>query len=64
MIGWQVTIIDGKGDPGIYNASIRSAVNGGSDGIIDIALPTSLVQDGLRYAEQHNSGRKRSRRDL
>lgn len=51
-LGWNATIIDGKGDPGIYNASIRSAVNAGSDGIINISLPPDLVQDGLRYAAE------------
>ncbi|MGV3550943.1 substrate-binding domain-containing protein [Rhizobium sp.] len=52
-LGWTPTIVDGKGDPSIYNAAMRSAVNGKADGIINISLPTALVQDGLRYAAQH-----------
>lgn len=51
-IGWQASIVDGKGDPGLYNAAMRSAANGGADGIINISLPTALVQDGLRYAAE------------
>jgi ribose transport system substrate-binding protein len=49
-IGWEPTIVDGKGDVSVYNASIRSAVNAGTDGIINIALPAPLIQDGLRFA--------------
>jgi ribose transport system substrate-binding protein len=52
-LGWKPTIIDGKGDPRLYNAGIRSAVDGKADGIINISLPTALVQDGLRYAAAH-----------
>lgn len=54
QIGWEATIIDGKGDPALYNASLRSAVNSGYDGIINISLPPALVQDGLRYAAEHD----------
>jgi ribose transport system substrate-binding protein len=50
VIGWEPTVVDGKGDVSVYNASIRSAVNAGTDGIINIALPTPLIQDGLRFA--------------
>ena len=50
-IGWEPTIVDGKGDIAVYNASIRTAVNSGADGIINIALPVPLIQDGLRYAK-------------
>ena len=49
-IGWEPTIVDGKGDVAVYNASIRSAVNAGTNGIINIALPAPLIQDGLRFA--------------
>jgi ribose transport system substrate-binding protein len=52
-LGWKATIVDGKGDPSIYNASIRNAVNAKADGIINISVPTALVQDGLRYAAEH-----------
>jgi ribose transport system substrate-binding protein len=51
-IGWEPTIVDGKGDIAVYNASIRTAVNNSADGIINIALPVPLIQDGLRYAKE------------
>lgn len=51
-IGWEPTIVDGKGDVAVYNAAIRTAVNNGADGIINIALPVPLIQDGLRYAKE------------
>jgi ribose transport system substrate-binding protein len=50
-IGWEPTIVDGKGDVAVYNAALRTAVNGGADGIINIALPVPLIQDGLRFAK-------------
>jgi len=53
-IGWEPTIVDGKGDVAVYNASIRTAVNNGADGIINIALPVPLIHDGLRYARDKN----------
>jgi ribose transport system substrate-binding protein len=52
-IGWGSTVIDGKGTPTGYNSALRNAVNAGYDGIIDIAMPPSLAQEGLRYAESH-----------
>jgi ribose transport system substrate-binding protein len=53
-IGWEPTVVDGKGDVAVYNASIRTAVNNGADGIINIALPVPLIHDGLRYAREKN----------
>ena len=65
-IGWQATIIDGKGDPGIYRM-LRFAppLMGAATVLFDISLPTSLVQERspLRGAAQ-DFGRKRSRCDL
>lgn len=51
-LGWKATVFDGKGDPARYNAALRNAANSGFDGIITIAIPTDLVQDGLRYVKQ------------
>jgi ribose transport system substrate-binding protein len=53
-IGWSSSVFDGKGTPTGYNAALRSAVNAGFNGIIDIAMPPSLAQEGLRYAKEHN----------
>jgi ribose transport system substrate-binding protein len=53
-VGWNATIVDGKGDVALYNASIRTAVNSGADGIVAIGLPPALIQDGMRYA--HDAG--------
>ncbi|WP_343315496.1 substrate-binding domain-containing protein [Brucella sp. BE17] len=52
--GWTATVVDGKGDPAIYNAAIRTAVNAGVDGIITIAIAPSLIRDGLRYAQERD----------
>jgi ribose transport system substrate-binding protein len=53
-VGWKGSIVDGKGDVALYNASIRTAVNSGISGIIAIGLPPALIQDGMRYA--HDAG--------
>jgi ribose transport system substrate-binding protein len=53
-IGWIPTIVDGKGNVAVYNASIRTAVDNGADGIITIALPVPLIHDALRYAAAHH----------
>lgn len=50
--GWTATIVDGKGDPAVYNAAIRTAVNSGADGVITIAIAPTLIRDGLRYAHE------------
>lgn len=50
--GWKATIVDGKGDPSVYNAAIRTAVNSGVDGILTIAIAPQLIRDGLRYAHE------------
>jgi ribose transport system substrate-binding protein len=53
-IGWSATVFDGKGAPATYNSALHSAVDSGYDGIIDVAVPPSLAQEGLRYAKAHN----------
>jgi ribose transport system substrate-binding protein len=53
-LGWSTSVFDGKGQPSVYNSALHSAVDGGAEGIIDIAIPPPLAQEGLRYAKAHD----------
>lgn len=49
-VGWNVQIVDGKGDPSVWNASVVQAVTDKADGIVLAAINPALVQDGLARA--------------
>lgn len=51
-LGWNVRLVDGKGDPTAYNAAIRQAVVSGADGIILDAIDCSLVRNALEFAKE------------
>ncbi len=51
-LGWNVRVIDGKGDPGTWNGAIQSAIAAGADGIVIDAVPPMLVGDALSRAAQ------------
>lgn len=50
FLGWNVSVVDGKGDPNTWNAAVAQAVSDGADGIILNAINPALVQDGLTQA--------------
>jgi ribose transport system substrate-binding protein len=50
-LGWDVRVIDGRGDPAAWNAGILSAVTAKADGIVLVAVPPMLVGDALAQAE-------------
>jgi ribose transport system substrate-binding protein len=52
--GWDVTTIDGKGDPAAWNAGILSAIADHADGIVLDAVPPPLV--GAAVAKAHAAG--------
>ena len=52
VLGWDVTVVDGKGDPNTWNSAIEQAVSDGADGIILNAVPPALVQGGLAQAKK------------
>lgn len=49
-LGWEVTVADGKGDPSVWNASIRQAIVSKADGIVLLAVDPQLVKDSLARA--------------
>jgi ribose transport system substrate-binding protein len=53
-IGWNVQVVDGKGDPGVYASAIRNAVTGGADGIILASINVGTVTNALKFAKQHH----------
>ena len=50
-LGWDVTVVDGKGDPSVWNAALTQAASDGADGIVLSAVNPALVSDGLRQAK-------------
>jgi ribose transport system substrate-binding protein len=52
-LGWNIQVVDGKGDPAVYNSAIRNAVTSGADGIILVSINVGLVADALRFAKDN-----------
>jgi ribose transport system substrate-binding protein len=50
-LGWSVTVVDGKGDPSVWNEAIRQAIVTKADGIVLLAVDPKLVADGLSRAK-------------
>ncbi|WP_294570070.1 sugar ABC transporter substrate-binding protein [uncultured Arthrobacter sp.] len=50
-LGWDVTVVDGKGDPGVWNSSIQQAIVTKADGIVLLAINPQLVQGALDKAK-------------
>jgi ribose transport system substrate-binding protein len=52
LLGWEPTIIDGKGDPSVQLQAVNSAVDGGFDGIIMIFIDPNSVSEGVNRAKE------------
>ncbi|KQW45948.1 hypothetical protein ASC77_18735 [Nocardioides sp. Root1257] len=51
-LGWDVTVVDGKGNPTDWNAAMSAALAGGAQAIILSAVPPALVQAGMDQAKE------------
>jgi ABC-type sugar transport system substrate-binding protein len=51
-IGWDVTVVDGKFDPRIYNRSIQQAVDQKYDAIIVSAISSEAVAESVKRARK------------
>jgi ribose transport system substrate-binding protein len=51
VLGWTTTVIDGKGNPQVWNGAIRTAITSKADAIAIVAVPPALVGDGLKRAK-------------
>jgi ribose transport system substrate-binding protein len=50
-LGWETNIVNGKGDPTVWNAAIKNAVATKADGIILYAISPAVVTEGIAAAE-------------
>jgi ribose transport system substrate-binding protein len=53
-IGWDMQVVDGKGDAGITSAAIRNAVVDGAKGIILASVSLGVVTSALAFAKAHH----------
>ena len=51
QFGWTVDIIDGKGDPAVWNSAILNAISSKADAIVLSAVAPDLVRDALDKAQ-------------
>jgi ribose transport system substrate-binding protein len=51
VLGWDVTVADGKGDPAAWNSAIQQAVTAKADGIVLLAVDPALVTGALAKAK-------------
>jgi ribose transport system substrate-binding protein len=56
VLGWKMTLVDGKLDPNVYNAQIRAAIAARADAIVLVVVDCSLTQASLQAA--HAAGVK------
>jgi ribose transport system substrate-binding protein len=56
MIGWKMTVFDGKGDPATYAKGVRSAIAAKADGIILVSIDCAAIKAPLD--EAHKAGIK------
>lgn len=51
-LGYDVNVVDGKGDPAVWNQAIRAAIANKSDGIVLAAVPPGLATGAVAAAEK------------
>jgi len=56
MIGWKMTVFDGKGDPATYAKGVRSAIAAKADGIVLVSIDCAAIKAPLD--EAHKAGIK------
>ncbi len=50
-IGWKADVVNGKGDPTVWNSAIQAAVAAKADGIVLFAISPALVKDAVAKAK-------------
>jgi ribose transport system substrate-binding protein len=53
-MGWNMQVVDGKGDAGVTSAAIRTAVVDGAKGIILASVSLGEVTSALAFAKAHH----------
>jgi ribose transport system substrate-binding protein len=49
-LGWKVDIVDGKGNPSVWNSAMRNAIASHVDGIVLSAVPPKILGDAIQKA--------------
>ncbi len=50
VLGWSVDVVDGKGDPTVWNSAIRQAISDKSNGIVLAAVVPALASGAVQAA--------------
>jgi ribose transport system substrate-binding protein len=50
VLGWSVNVVDGKGDPTVWNSAIREAIADKSNGIVLAAVVPALASGAIQAA--------------
>ncbi|MTD15127.1 substrate-binding domain-containing protein [Nakamurella sp. YIM 132087] len=50
-VGWETTILDGKGSPTGASQAMISAINSGAEGIVLVAIDSSTILQGMNAAK-------------
>ncbi|MGE0170398.1 sugar ABC transporter substrate-binding protein [Nocardioides sp.] len=50
-LGWDVTMIDGKGDPSVGSSAVEQAIAAGADGLALVAVDAVTIQGALQNAK-------------
>jgi len=51
QLGWTADVVNGKGDPSVWNSAIQAAVASKADGIVLFAISPALVADAVAKAK-------------
>jgi len=51
QLGWSADVVNGKGDPSVWNSAIQAAVASKADGIVLFAISPALVSDAVAKAK-------------
>ncbi|HEY2055439.1 MAG TPA: sugar ABC transporter substrate-binding protein [Solirubrobacterales bacterium] len=51
-LGWSTSVVNGKGDPTVWNSAVQSAVASKADGIVLAAISPAIVKGAVAEAEK------------
>jgi ribose transport system substrate-binding protein len=52
VLGWDVTVVDGRNQPAVWNSAVRDAVARKTDGIVLAAVPPAAVSAAITQANK------------
>jgi ribose transport system substrate-binding protein len=51
VLGWNVNVVNGQGDPSVWSSAVQNAVAAKVDGIMLIAISPALIKQGVAQAK-------------